>query len=120
MVCDTPPTQDAIAHQNWNSYIKEYRRYAPDSMTILETRSVVKVQVTMTQVWYATLCHPKIYAHAKFGIPTLINMRYAPDTNILKTMPEVKATVTRKWYATLHHPRMNPHTKFGISTSKII
>ena len=39
MVCDTPPSQDAFTHQIWNSYLIEYRRYAPDSMQFLETRS---------------------------------------------------------------------------------
>ena len=29
--------------------------YAPESMQFLETRSEVKVKVTMTQLWYATL-----------------------------------------------------------------
>ena len=31
MVCDTPPSQDASTHQIWNSYLKEYMRYAPDT-----------------------------------------------------------------------------------------
>ena len=39
MTCDTPSSQDAFTHQIWNSYLKEYRRYAPDSMQFLETRS---------------------------------------------------------------------------------
>ena len=39
MGCDTPPFQDAFTHEIWNSYLKEYRRYAPDSMQFLETRS---------------------------------------------------------------------------------
>ena len=67
MVRDTLPSQDAFIHQIWNSYLKEYRRYAPDSMLILETRSEVKV--TVTQGWYVTLPHPKLHAHTKFGIP---------------------------------------------------
>ena len=70
MVCDTPPSQDAFTHQ-----IKEYRRYASDSMQFLETRSEVKVKVTVTQLWYATLCHPKMYPHTKFEIPTSNNIR---------------------------------------------
>ena len=120
MVCETPPSQDVSTHQIWNSYLKEYRRYAPDSMQFLETRSEVKFKVTVTQLWYATLCHPKMHPHTKFEIPTSNNMRYAPDTIILKTRSEVKVivTVTRKWYATLRHPRMHPHTKFGIPHSK--
>ena len=31
MVRDTPPSQDASTHQIWNSYLKEYRRYAPET-----------------------------------------------------------------------------------------
>ena len=31
MVRDTPSSQDAPTHQIWNSYLKEYRRYAPDT-----------------------------------------------------------------------------------------
>ena len=43
MVHDTQPSQNVFIHQIWNSYLKKYRRYAPDSMPILETRSEVKV-----------------------------------------------------------------------------
>ena len=118
MVCDTPSSQDAFTHQIWNSYLKEYRRYAPNSMQFLEIRSEVKFKVTVTQLWYVTLRHPKMHPHTKFEIPTSNNMRYAPDTIILKTRSEVKAT--RKWYVTLRHPKMYPHTKFGIPTSKNI
>ena len=31
MVRDTPPSRDVSTHQIWNSYIKEYRRYGPDT-----------------------------------------------------------------------------------------
>ena len=31
MVRDTPSSQDASTHKIWNSYLKEYRRYAPDT-----------------------------------------------------------------------------------------
>ena len=31
MVHATPPSQDASTHQIWNSYLKEYRRYATDT-----------------------------------------------------------------------------------------
>ena len=123
MVRDTPPSQDVSTHQIWNSYLKEYRRYAPDSMQFLETRSEVKFKVTVTQLWYAPFCHPKMHPHTKFEIPTSNYIRdYAPDTIILKTRSEVKVkvTVTRKWYATLCNPKMHPHTKFGIPTSKNI
>ena len=117
MVCDTLPSKDVSTHQIWNSYLKEYRRYAPDSMQFLETRSEVKFNVTVTELWYLTLRHPKMHQHTKFEIPTSYK-RYAPDTIILKTRSEVKVTVTRKWYATQRHPKMHPHTKFGIPTSK--
>ena len=39
MVCDTLPSLDAVTHLVWNSYLIEYRRYAPDSIQFLETRS---------------------------------------------------------------------------------
>ena len=122
MVCDTPPSQDAFTHQIWKSYLIEYRRYAPESMHFLKTRSEVKFNVTVTQLWYVTLLHPKMHQHTKFEIPTSNNMRYAPDTIILKTRSEVKVkvAVTQKLYATLRHPKMHPHTKFGIPTSKNI
>ena len=49
--------RDAFTHHIWNSYLKEYKRYAPDTI-ILKTRSDVKVKVTVTQKWYVTLRHP--------------------------------------------------------------
>ena len=75
MVCNTLPSQDAFTNQIWNSYLKEYRRYAPDSMQFLESRSVVKFKVTVTQLWYATLHHPKRHVHTKFEICTSNNIR---------------------------------------------
>ena len=92
-------------------------------MQFLETRSEVKFKVTLTQLWYATLRHPKMHPHTKFEIPTSKKCkRYAPDTIILKTRSEVKVkvTMTQKWYATLRHPKMYPHTKIGIPTLKNI
>ena len=68
MVWDTLLSQDAFTHQIWNSYLKEYRRYAPDLMHFLETRSEVKV--TVAKSWYAKLCHPKMHSYTKFEIPT--------------------------------------------------
>ena len=41
-------------------------------MIILKTRS--KAKVTVTGKWYATLCHPKMHSHTKFGIPTSKNI----------------------------------------------
>ena len=71
MECDTLSSHDASTHQIWNSYLKEYKRYAPDKV-ILKTRSEVKV--TVTQKWYAALCHPKMHLHTKFGIPISKNI----------------------------------------------
>ena len=31
MVRDTPPSQDVSTHKIWNSYLKEYMRYGPDT-----------------------------------------------------------------------------------------
>ena len=47
MIRDTPPSQDASTHQIWDSYLKLYKKYAPD-MIILKTRPEVKVNVTVT------------------------------------------------------------------------
>ena len=46
-------------------------RYAYD-MIFLKTRSEVKV--TVTRKWYATLNHPIMHPHTKFGIPTSKDM----------------------------------------------
>ena len=75
MVCDTLSSHDAFTHQIWNSYLKEYRRYVSDSMQFLETRSEVKFKVTVTQLWYATLHHPKMHPHTKLEIPTSNNLK---------------------------------------------
>ena len=80
MVCDTQPSQDAYTHQIWNSYLKDYRSYTPDSMQFLETRSEVKFKVTVTQLWYETLGHPKMHPPTKFEIPTSNNIK-----NMLRT-----------------------------------
>ena len=82
MVDDTLSSEEAFIHQIGNSYLKEYMKYAPDSMLILETRSEVKA--TVTQGRYVTLGHPKMHQHTKCGIPTSNNMRCAPDTIIIK------------------------------------
>ena len=132
MVRNTPPSHDVSTHQIWNSYLKEYRiwksylyeyrRYAPDTLQFLETSSEVKFKVTVTQLWYGTLCHPKMHPHTKFEIPATNNIRGMPRTGLFQARSEVKikVTVTRKWYAALHNPKMYPHTKFGIPTSNNI
>ena len=80
MVCDTPQSQDASTHQIWNSYLKEYRRYAPDKKRdgrtdiVITIKTKSEVKVTVTRKWYATLGHPKMHPHTKFGIPTSNNI----------------------------------------------
>ena len=41
---DTLSSQDALRHQSWNSYLKEYRRYAPDTMQFLEIKVRGQIQ----------------------------------------------------------------------------
>ena len=72
MVRDTLSSQDASTDQIWDSYLKLYKIYAPDTI-ILKTRSEVKV--TVTQKWYMTLRYPKMHPHTKFGIPNSKNKR---------------------------------------------
>ena len=82
MVRDTPPSQDAFTHQIWNSYLKEYRRYAPDMKRdgrgrtdiVITTKTKSEVKVTVTRKWYTTLRHPKMHPHTKFGIPASKNI----------------------------------------------
>ena len=31
IICETPPSQDAYTYKIWNSYLKEYKRYAPNT-----------------------------------------------------------------------------------------
>ena len=75
IVCDTPSSQDACTHQIWNSNLKEYMRYAPDSMQFLETRLEVEFKVTVTHKSNTTLRHPKMHPHTKSEIPSSNNIR---------------------------------------------
>ena len=75
MKCDTPSYQDSFKHQIWNSYLKENRRNAQHSMQFLKTRSEVKFKVIVIQLWYATLCHPKMHSHTEFETPSSNNIR---------------------------------------------
>ena len=43
-------------------------------MITIKTKPEVKVKVTVTQKLYATLRHPKMHPHTKFGIPTSKNI----------------------------------------------
>ena len=79
-VFDTQPFQDAYTHEIWNSYLKEFRRYASDSMQFLEIRLEVKFKVIVIQLSYVTLRHPKMHSHTILEIPTSNNIR-----NMLRT-----------------------------------
>ena len=128
MKCDILPSQDASTHLIWNSYLKEYRSFAPDLMPTLESRSEVKV--SMNVKWNVTIRHfmmhshtklpSKMHLHTKFGIPTLKNARDVLQTRILKTKSKFNVTVIRIWYVTLRHLKTHFHTKFRIPTSKNI
>ena len=65
----------------------------------------------MTQKLYATLGHPKMHPHTKFGVPISKNIEVM---QILETRSEVKVTETGKCNGTISHSKMHPHTKFGI------
>ena len=86
------PIPRCIHTRNWDSYLKEYRRYSPVTMQVLESRPEVKVKIIVTQEWYVPLCHPKMHPHTKFGILTSNNIKiYAMDTIILETrIPRIK------------------------------
>ena len=111
-----------LRHPNMHSHTKfgiptskEYRRNAPDSMPILQTRS--EVDVTVTQGWYTTLRYPKMHLQAKLGFLPQIIRDMLRTRIFLKPRSEVKVTVTQKWYETHRHPKMHPHTNFGIPIS---
>ena len=65
-VHNTLQPQGVSTHEIWDSYLKQYRRCAPDTI-FLEPRPGVKVTVTRKQ--YVTLWDPKVYQHTKYGIP---------------------------------------------------
>ena len=119
MVRDTPPSQGASTHQMWDSYLKQYRRYAP-SRIILKARSTDKVTVTLKMVC-DTQPSQDASIHQIWNSYLKEYRKYAPDSMpIIETRSEVNATVTKGWYATLRHPKMHAHTKFWIPTSKNI
>ena len=71
MVCDTQASQDAFTYQ----VVIPISKNIGDMHQFLETRSEVKFKVTVTELWYATLCHPKMHPHTKFEIPISNNIR---------------------------------------------
>ena len=92
MVQDIPPYQDAFTHQNWDSYLKQYKRYAPDKI-ILKTRSEIKV--SDPKMVSDTPPSQDAFTHQIWNSYLKEYKRYAPNTIILKTRSEVKVTVTQ-------------------------
>ena len=93
IICETPPCQDAYAHQIWNSYLKEYKRYARNTK-ILTTRSEVKVTVTQNGM-YDTPPSQDAFRHQIWNSYLKEYRRYAPDSmQFLETRSEVKFKVS--------------------------
>ena len=87
----TQPSQDASTRQIQDSYLNQYRRYAPN-MIILEMRS--RSQWPGNNMRHSTsqdASKNQIYdSYLKYY------RRYAPDTIILEMRSEVKVRVTKK------------------------
>ena len=119
MVSDTPPSHDAFTHQIWNSYLKEYKRYAPYTI-ILKTRSGQGQGHSDRKMIYDTLSSQYAFTHQIWNSYLKENRSYEADSmQFLETRSEVKfkVTVTQLWYGTLPHLKVHPHTKFEIPTS---
>ena len=92
-ICETPPSQDAYTHQIWNSYLKEYERYAPTTK-ILKTRSEVKVTVTRDGMC-DTPSTQDAFRHQIWNSYLKEYRRYTPDTmQFLEIRSEVRFKVT--------------------------
>ena len=64
MVRDTPPSLDASTYQILNSYLKEYRRYAPDTKRDGRTDSAI------------TICLPKfLWGHKNSNTDIQVNQK---------------------------------------------
>ena len=121
MVHDTPLSQDASTHQIWNSSLKEYKRYARDTI-ILKTRLEVKATLTLKMVCDSPSSQD-VFTHQSWNSYLKEYRRYAPDSmQFLETRSEVKfnITVTQLLYVTLRQSKMHPQTKFEIPSSNNI
>ena len=81
MVHGTLQSQDASTYLIWDSYLKEYRSFAPDLMSILETRSEVKV--TVTRKWNGTIRYSKMHLQTKLPpkmhLHTILFLEFLPQ-----------------------------------------
>ena len=108
MVRDTPPSKDASTYQICDSYFKECKKFALDTIIletrsefkvkvtiILETRSEFKVKVTVSPKWYTTLPFQDACTHHIWDSYLKEYRRYAPDMmRILESRSEVKVKIT--------------------------
>ena len=93
IICETPPSQDAYTLQIWNSYLQEYKRYAPNTK-ILKTRLEVKVTGTQNGMC-DTPSSQDAFGHQIWNSYLKEYRRYAPDTmQFLEIWSEVKFKVT--------------------------
>ena len=80
MVRDTPPSQDVSTHKSWNSYLKGYRRYGPDTKAGRTDRR--------TDGWTdsaITICLPKfLWGHKKLVFKYPYN--HLQDNNMLSSL----------------------------------
>ena len=74
------------------------------------------VKVTVTQKWYATLSHPKMYLNTKSWITISNNI----GDMLLEMRSEFKVTVTQKWYGTLPYQRMHQFINLEFLPQKYI
>ena len=74
MACDTPSSQMHLHTKFGIPISKNIGDMHQTQCSFQETRSEVKFKVTVTQLWYVTLRHPKMHPHTKFEIPTSNNI----------------------------------------------
>ena len=78
MVPNTPSSQDASTHQIWKTYLKEYRRYAPDTNRDGRTDSAI------------TICLPKfLWGHKNWFDNLLIQTKTYKQTKQSKTVVKI-------------------------------
>ena len=63
-VCDTQRPQGVSSHQIWDPYLKQYWRYASDTIFLELKPEVMDPKIVCNTQ------DPKVYPHIKFGIPT--------------------------------------------------
>ena len=118
MICDTLSSQYAFTHQFWNSYLKEYRRYAPHSMQFrkLGHRSSSRSQLPNYGTRHLLTSSCIHTPNWKF-LPQKI-LELCSGHNYSKNIGQRSRSQHRKMVC--NTPKIHPHIKFGIPTSKNI